>query len=96
VKYASNHKFGYSNNRMMHENRSLYSLPNIHIKRDAILSQCMDLQAMIMVDITQIDCKEGVEVIVFNTQEMIQHIAEIILYETLTVISPRIKKILKK
>ncbi|MGK0458016.1 MAG: alanine racemase [Polaribacter sp.] len=56
----------------------------------------MDLQAMIMVDITQIDCKEGVEVIVFNTQEMIQHIAEIILYETLTVISPRIKKILKK
>ena len=55
------------------------------------LSQCMDLQAMIMVDITQIDCKEGVEVIVFNTQEMIQHTAEIILYETLTVISPRIK-----
>ena len=63
------------------------------------LSQCMDLQAMIMVDITQIDCKEGVEVIVFNTQEMIQHIADIsetIVYETLTVISPRIKKILKE
>jgi alanine racemase len=63
------------------------------------LSQCMDLQAMIMVDITQIDCKEGVEVIVFNTQEMIQHIADIsetIVSETITVISPRIKKILKK
>jgi alanine racemase len=59
----------------------------------------MDLQAMIMVDITQIDCKEGVEVIVFNTQEMIQHIADIsetIVSETITVISPRIKKILKK
>ena len=52
-----------------------------------------------MVDITQIDCKEGVEVIVFNTQEMIQHIADIsetIVSETITVISPRIKKILKK
>ena len=63
------------------------------------LSQCMDLQAMIMVDITQIDCKEGVEVIVFNTQEMIQHIADIsetIVSETITVISPRIKKILKE
>jgi alanine racemase len=54
---------------------------------------------MIMVDITKIDCKEGDEVIIFNTQEMIQHIADIsetIVYETLTVISPRIKKILKE
>jgi alanine racemase len=61
------------------------------------LSQYMNLQVLIMVDITKIDCKEGDEVIIFNTQEVIQHIADIsetIVYETLTVISPRIKKIL--
>jgi alanine racemase len=65
-------------------------------KAPIIGNVCMD---MIMVDITTIDCKEGDEVIIFNTQEMIQHIADIsetIVYETLTVISPRIKKILKK
>jgi alanine racemase len=65
-------------------------------KAPIIGNVCMD---MIMVDITKIDCKEGDEVIIFNTQEMIQHIADIsetIVYETLTVISPRIKKILKK
>jgi alanine racemase len=54
---------------------------------------------MIMVDVSKIDCKEGDEVIVFNSQEMIQHItdaSETIPYETLTAISQRIKKILKK
>jgi alanine racemase len=53
---------------------------------------------MIMVNVTKIDCKEGDEVIVFNSQEMIQNIADIsetIVYETLTAISPRVKKILK-
>jgi alanine racemase len=57
----------------------------------------MDLQVLIMVDITKINCKEGDEVIIFNRQEVIQHITDIsetIVYETLTVISPRIKKIL--
>lgn len=57
---------------------------------------CMD---MIMVDVTKINCQEGDEVIIFNTQEMIQHIADLsetIVYETLTVISPRVKKILKE
>ena len=56
---------------------------------------CMD---MIMVDVTHIDCNEGDAVIVFNTQEMIQHIADIsetIVYETLTAISPRVHKTLK-
>ena len=56
---------------------------------------CMD---MIMVDITKIDCKEGDEVIIFNNQEMIQHIADVsetIPYETLTAISQRVKKTLK-
>jgi alanine racemase len=63
-------------------------------KAPIIGNVCMD---MIMVDITKIDCKEGDEVIIFNTQDMIQHIADIsetIVYETLTVISPRIKKTL--
>ena len=55
---------------------------------------CMD---MIMVDVTEIDCVEGQEVIIFNTQEMIQHIADVtetISYETLTGISHRITKTL--
>ena len=55
---------------------------------------CMD---MIMVDVTEIDCVEGQEVIIFNTQEMIQHIADVtetICYETLTGISHRITKTL--
>ncbi len=55
---------------------------------------CMD---MIMVDVTEIDCAEGQEVIIFNTQEMIQHIADVtetICYETLTGISHRITKTL--
>jgi alanine racemase len=63
------------------------------------LTQCMDLQAMIIVDITKINYIEGDEVIIFNMQEMIQHIADIsetIVYEIFTVIPPRIKKILKE
>ena len=71
----------------------------VHIKNQKapiIGNVCMD---MIMVDVTKINCQEGDEVIIFDTQEMIQHIADIsetIVYETLTVISPRIKKILKE
>jgi alanine racemase len=54
---------------------------------------------MIMVDITHIDCNEGDEVVLFDTQKMIQHISDVsetIVYETLTGISPRVLKILKK
>ena len=57
---------------------------------------CMD---MIMVNVTKIICKEGDEVIIFNSQEMIQDIADIsetIVYETLTAISPRVNKLLKE
>jgi len=64
-------------------------------KAPIIGNVCMD---MIMVDITKIECKEGEEVIIFNSQEMIQHIADIsetIPYETLTGISHRIQKTLK-
>jgi alanine racemase len=65
-----------------------------HQKAPIIGNVCMD---MIMVDVTSIECSEGDEVIVFNTQEMIQHIAAIsgtIVYETLTAISPRVHKTL--
>jgi len=64
-------------------------------KAPIIGNVCMD---MIMVDVTKIDCNEGDEVIIFNSQEMIQHIADVsetIVYETLTAISDRVKKVLK-
>jgi alanine racemase len=64
-------------------------------KAKIIGNVCMD---MIMVDVTKIDCKEGDTVIVFNNQSMLNNIAKIsetIVYETLTAISPRIKKVLK-
>ena len=56
---------------------------------------CMD---MIMIDITNIDCKESDEIIIFNSQEMIGNMAncsETIPYETLTAISQRVKRLLK-
>ncbi|MEN8766143.1 MAG: alanine racemase [Polaribacter sp.] len=64
-------------------------------KASIIGNVCMD---MIMVDVTTIDCTEGDEVIVFNSQEMIQEIADVtatIPYETLTAISQRVQKKLK-
>lgn len=64
-------------------------------KATIIGNVCMD---MIMVDITTIDCAEVDEVIVFNSQEMIQEIADAtatIPYETLTAISQRVQKKLK-
>jgi alanine racemase len=56
---------------------------------------CMD---MIMVDVTNIDCKEGDEVIIFNHQQQIEYIAhkcETIPYEILTALSQRIKRFVK-
>jgi alanine racemase len=64
-------------------------------KAKIIGNVCMDV---ILVDVTKIDCKEGDEVIIFNNQKTIKHISdtsETIVYETLTAISQRIKKILK-
>lgn len=55
---------------------------------------CMD---MIMVDVTNIECKVGDEVVIFNNQQMILDFAKAcdsIPYETLTNISARIQKIL--
>ena len=75
-------------------NKKGYVLIN-NQKAPIIGNVCMD---MIMVDITKIDCAEGDEVIIFNNQEMIQHIADVsetIPYETLTAISQRVNKMLK-
>ena len=75
-------------------NKKGYVLIN-NKKAKIIGNVCMD---MIMVNVTKIDCKEGDEVIIFNNQEMIQNIAnvsETIVYETLTAISQRVKKMLK-
>jgi len=64
-------------------------------KSPIIGNVCMD---MIMVDVSDIECKEGDEVIVFNSQEMILEMAansETISYEIITAISQRVKRVLK-
>lgn len=56
---------------------------------------CMD---MLMVDVTKIKCNEGDEVIIFNHQDHINYMAhkcETIPYEILTILSQRIKRIIK-
>jgi alanine racemase len=53
---------------------------------------CMD---MIMVDISDIDCKEGDEVIIFDTQKTVEELAknsDTISYELLTAISQRVRR----
>ena len=72
-----------------------YSILINNQKAAIIGNVCMD---MIMVDITTIDCNEGDEVIIFNSQEMINEMAttsQTISYEILTAISQRIKRLLK-
>ena len=63
-------------------------------KKAAIVgSVCMD---MLMVDITNIDCKEGNEVILFGKEPTVNQIAKLldtIPYEVLTSISQRVKRI---
>ncbi|MGB6153952.1 MAG: alanine racemase [Pricia sp.] len=65
----------------------------IHGKKAPIIGNvCMD---MIMVDITNIDCKEGDEVVVFggnNTADTLARNAATISYELLTGISQRVKR----
>ena len=66
-----------------------------HKKAPIVGNVCMD---MIMVDITNIDCKEGDEVIIFDTQKIIKEFAEkagTISYEILTAISQRVKRNVK-
>ncbi|MCZ8366862.1 bifunctional UDP-N-acetylmuramoyl-tripeptide:D-alanyl-D-alanine ligase/alanine racemase [Flavobacterium sp.] len=66
----------------------------INGKRATILgSICMD---MLMVDVTDIDCKEGHEVIVFGKDPSVIHMAQVletIPYEIMTSISQRVKRI---
>lgn len=64
-------------------------------KANIIGNVCMD---MIMIDVTEIDCKEGDEVILFNSQKMVNEMAthsKTISYEILTGISQRVKRLLK-
>jgi len=56
---------------------------------------CMD---MLMVNVTNIDCKEGDEVVIFDSQETVNDLAQrinTISYEILTAISQRVKRIVK-
>jgi alanine racemase len=64
-------------------------------KAPVIGNVCMD---MLMVDVTDIVCEEGDEVIVFNNQQTINDLAErinTISYELMTAISQRVKRIVK-
>ncbi|MCW8982095.1 MAG: alanine racemase [Altibacter sp.] len=67
---------------------------NIHGKKAPIVGNvCMD---MIMVDVTNIECKEGDEVIVFGNNPTAEELAAAIgsiPYELLTAISQRIKRV---
>ncbi|WP_111707348.1 alanine racemase [Lutibacter citreus] len=69
----------------------------INNKKAVIIGNvCMD---MIMVNISNIDCEEGDEVIVYKDQFHIEELAKAsntISYEILTAISQRIKRVLKK
>lgn len=70
----------------------------IHGKKAPIVGNvCMD---MIMVDVTNIDCEEGDEAIVFGpetaTAEILAESAKTISYELITAISQRVKRMLLK
>ncbi len=65
-------------------------------KASIVGNVCMD---MCMLDVTEIDCKEGDEVIVFDQQSHIKEMAQIgqtIAYEILTGISQRVKRVYLK
>ena len=65
-----------------------------NIKAPIVGNVCMD---MIMVNISDIDCKEGDEVIIFNqdyTAEQLAEKAGTISYELITSISQRVKRVI--
>jgi len=68
----------------------------IHGKKAPIIGNvCMD---MLMVNITDIDCNEGDEVVIFDNQKTVNDLANninSISYEILTAISQRVKRIVK-
>lgn len=64
-------------------------------KAEIIGNVCMD---MVMVNVTNIDCKEGDEVIIFDAQHTAETLAEsagTISYELVTAISQRVKRVFK-
>ena len=78
-------KLGNENGYVLINNKKAFIIGNV----------CMD---MIMVDVTAIECNEGDEVILFNSQKMITEMASkinTIPYELLTMISQRIKRVLR-
>ena len=68
----------------------------IHGKKAPIIGNvCMD---MIMINITNIDCKEGDTVVIFDSQKAVNELAKninSISYEVLTAISQRVQRIVK-
>ncbi|MFT6755136.1 MAG: alanine racemase [Urechidicola sp.] len=63
-----------------------------HKKAPIIGNVCMD---MIMVDVTNIKCQEGDNVVIFNNQQTVEQLAknsDTISYELLTAVSQRIKR----
>ncbi len=78
-----NRKLGNGNFEVLINNKKASIIGNV----------CMD---MIMVDVTEITCKEGDQVIIFDSQKSIHSIAnklETIPYELLTMISQRVKRV---
>ncbi len=76
-------QYGNKKGFVMIHNQKAYILGNV----------CMD---MIMVDVTNITCQEGDEVIIFDANANAAHVAEqsgTISYELLTAIAPRVKRI---
>ncbi len=75
-------KFGNGNAYVLINNKKAFIIGNV----------CMD---MIMVDVTNIDCTEGDEVIIFNSQNRIKEMSSklhTIPYEFLTMISQRVRR----
>ena len=83
--YGISRKLGNENGHVLINNQKAPIIGNV----------CMD---MIMVDITGISCNEGDQVILFNSQKMVEKIAEktgTISYEVLTAISQRVKRCIR-
>lgn len=84
---------GYADGISRHLGNSVGYVMIKNKKAPIVGSVCMD---MLMVDITNIDCKEGSEVILFGKEPSVNQIAKLldtIPYEVLTSISQRVKRI---
>ena len=64
------------------------------ISCDIVGNVCMD---MMMVDVSEIECKEGDAVVVFDNQQTVEILAkhsDTISYEILTAISQRVRRVI--